>query len=470
MSNMVRRRGRGDDSYGRRRFLQSLGVCVAGLPALGARAQEVSPSSGGGDPLRFIGVFMPHGVVSEYYAPGPDFDLRKDKCLLAPFDDAQRFGRSFRDKVVAIDGIDLAAGIEVGTVGHDASRVILTGSGARGTNASLDQYLAIECGLGADTPVTSLVLGVGQDDTALGLNLSYAKGGVPVPKVIDPTVVFDDLFGKVLTGEEEQALARRRALGKSVLDVTRQETARLLATVAATERNKLEQHQSALREVEKRLSPPHRVCQAPPRPERSTFPSMRAFAGGEPYFEVITQLHFDLVARAFACDLTRFATIFLGDLTRSRLALGLPTDVHMDVAHRYQARRGDRPGNPESWDLLALQNRHTYGQIAGLMQRLETAEVLRDTVILAQSDMGDTAAHSSRNVPTLLAGGCGGHFHMGRFIDVRTGKADGRLVPNNQLLVSIAQAFGVGVDRFGSSGNPLTVSGRFEPLHEPEAP
>jgi hypothetical protein len=464
MSQYSSHRFRGTEMK-RRRFLQSLGVCAVSTPGLAAAALSEPEARDGQAPLRFVGVFMPHGVVKEYYRPGPNFDLRWDKCLLAPFDDAARFGRSFRDDILPIDGIDLAAGIEVGTVGHDASRVILTGSGARGTNASLDQYLAVECGLGAETPHTSLVLGVGSDDTGLGFNLSYGKGGVPVPKWIDPAQVFDEMFGSPLTGEQRRALEHRRALGKSVLDELRHQTARLAKLAPASETHKLEQHVTAVREVEKRLTPPARSCTPGERPDRAQYPAFRASAGGEPYFETITELHFDLIARALACDLTRFVSIFLGDLTRTRLDLGLPADIHMDVAHRYEAERGGKPGNPATWDALATQNRHTYGQIAGLMRRLAESSVLTDTVILAQSDMGDTATHSSRNVPTLIAGGCGGHFRMGRFIDVRSDKADSQMVPNNRLLVSIARAFGVEISRFGTSGNVETVTGRFEPLY-----
>lgn len=451
----------------RRRFLQALGACAALTPAAWSTFAhaDAAVSDGAPPPLRFIGLFMPHGVVREYYSPGPGFDLASPKCLLAPFDDVKRFGRSFKDLILPIDGIDLAAGIEMGTVGHDASRVILTGSGARGVNASLDQHLAVECGLGHATPITSLVLGVGSDDTGLGFNLSYSKGGVPVPKLIDPELVFDELFGKTLTGEESRALARRRAMGRSVLDELRHQTEELLRRAPSDERPKLEQHQQALRELEKRLNPERRSCTASVRPDRALFPKVRASAGGEPYFDVITELHFDLVSRAFACDLTRFATVYLGDLTRSPLDLGLPADIHMEVAHRYDARRGSHSGDPATWDALAIQNRHTYAQIAGLMQRLDTSGVLGSSVILAQSDMGDTATHSSRNVPTLIAGGCGGRFAMGRFIDVRSTKREAELVPNNRVLVSIAQAFGVPLTQFGTSGDPETVTGRFEPLY-----
>lgn len=453
----------------RRRWLQAIGVSWASTPGL-ALAQsglvEVNSATlGDKPPLRFIGVYMPHGVAREHWAPGPEFDLHADKCVLHPFDQPEIYGRSFKPYVLPIAGLDLAAGIEAGTVGHEASRVILTGSGARGTNASLDQFLAVEQGLGADTAVTSLVVGVGNEDTGLGFNLSYSKGGTPLPKIVDPVVLFDTLFGAPLSGEQRQAAEQRRKRGRSVLDLVRKDVGRLMNQAPAGERYKLEQHHTALREIEKRLLPRDNTCAAPPRPERSAFPQLLAFGGGEPYFELITELHIDLIARALGCDLTRFCTLFLADLTRTRLPLGLPADIHLDVAHRYAARQKDKPGDPASWDALATQNRHTYAQIARLLQRLDEAHVLDDTIVLAQGDMGDPARHSSRNVPTLLAGGCGGRFTKGRFLDLEGSKTADTLLPNNRILVSVAQAFGVEVESFGTAGNPATTTGSLHELH-----
>jgi hypothetical protein len=451
----------------RRHWLQALGVSWVATPELalgeGAHASmgSAAPSR---PPLRFVGVYMPHGVAREHWSPGPGFDLRRTACLLRPFDEPETYGRTFKQHILPIDGIDLAAGIEVGTVGHEASRVILTGSGARGVNASIDQYLAVEQGFGADTPFTSLVIGVGNEDPGLGFNLSYARGGTPLPKVIDPSVLYDTLFGAPLSGEGLEALELRRVRKRSVLDVVRRDLGQLLRKAPVSERHKLEQHYTALRDVEKRLNPRTTACLGPERPYRADFPKLLAFGGAEPYFETITNLHIDLIARALGCDLTRFCTLFLADLTRTALPVGLPADIHLDVAHRYSAKGKHTTGDPPSWDALGTQNRHTYGQIARLLQRLDEAEVLEATILLAQSDMGDPARHSSRDVPTLIAGGCGGHFQLGCFIDARSDKKPGELIPNNRLLVSIAQAFGVETNTFGTSGNVSTVTGSFERL------
>jgi hypothetical protein len=411
-------------------------------------------------PLRFVGVYTPHGCAYELYKPGPEFDIGYTQCTLAPFDDPGTFGKSYKERLLVLDHVDLSAGMEVGTVGHDAPRVILTGSGAHGKNASVDQYLAVEQGLGRSTPITSLVLGVGDARSDIGSNISYANGGTPVPKLIDPAEVFDELFGKPLTGQARAELEHERRNKRSVLDFLRTDLAELRQKSPASERTKLDQHEVALREIEKRLSGVRPECQPPLERSRTKFPRLEAHGGGEVYFDQVTDVMVDLLARALACDLTRFSTLFLADLSRSKLYPELPDDIHGAVAHRYHARSDTNRGSPETWLKLALQNRHSYSKLARLLQRLDEAGVLDDTVIYASSDMGDPARHSSRHVPTLLLGGCGGHFKMGRYLELDPKKG----TPNNRVLVSICQAFGTDTLKFGT-GSSAVVSGRLEQLH-----
>ena len=240
---------------------------------------------------------------------------------------------------------------------------------------------------------------------------------------------------------------------------------RLRARVAPLEQDKLDQHLQALRELEKKL---HAIssgpgCSLPRRP--GAFPALLRGNGGEPYFDAITDLHVDLLALAMGCDITRFATLVTSDLSYAGNPLGLPADNHGGVAHTYAASPlgyGGRPvgsGRPETWTRLAALNRYSYGKVARLMQRLDEAGILDSTLIYASSDMGNPAAHSTRNVPTVLAGGMNGKIRMGRRIQYRTdcplgtdcsaGSPEYRTVPNNWLLVSIAQAFGLAVYSYG---------------------
>lgn len=447
----------------RRIFLGALGATLVTLgeskaaPASSAGALN-GPATNA--PLRFVGVYMPHGCAYELYKPGPDFSINYENATLAPFDDPANYGRSFKEHLLVLDHVDLSAGMEVGTVGHDAARVILTGSGAHGKNASIDQYLAVEQGLGRDTPLTSLVLGIGDDRSDLGSNISYAAGGTPVPKLIDPTEVFDELFGKPLTGKASEQLERDRRRQRSVLDFLQDDLARLEQKSSGPERVKLEQHTTALREIEKRLSGVRPTCSEPMPRSKTRFAKFKAHGGGEQNFDAITDIMIDLLARALACDMTRFSTLFLADLSRSHLFPQLPDDIHGGVAHRYHARSDKNPGNRETWLALGVQNRYTYSKLARLMQRLDEAGIVDHCLVYASSDMGDPARHSSRHVPTLLLGGVGGRFKMGRYVelDARQG------TPNNRILVSICQAFGTNTTRFGT-GSSSVVTGRLDALH-----
>lgn len=417
-----------------------------------AQAEPVA-GAGAGPMRRFIGIYAPHGMARELWVPGTGFDLSYESCSLQPFDDAATFGKSFRDRILVVEGLDLSAGIEAGTVGHEGARVILTGSAADGDNASLDQFLAVERGLGASTPYSSLVLGVGSNETDIGSNISYQAGGRPVPKRIDPGEVYDVVFGELILPKDPEAALRvraQRARDKSGLDFLSEQLTALSAQLPRSEREKLDQHLTAQRELERRLTRIEAACALPERPP--SFASVRAGSGAARFFDAITDLQVDLLARAMACDLTRFGTLFLGDLSRTHVLPDMPEDMHFDVAHRYRARAEGQPGHPESWLPLARQNRYSYGKVARLMQRLDENRLLDDTVIYVSSDMGDPSRHSSRSVPTLLAGGA---FKGGRHI-VCEGKAGGA---NNHLLVSICHAFGVPVDSFGRARNPAITTG-----------
>lgn len=443
---------------GRRHFLRAMGLgwLAASLPApRPARAMET--------PLRFIGVYTPHGVVRDLYRPRPGFDITYPECVLAPFDDPVTYGRSFKDQLRVVDGIDLTAGIEVGTVAHDGARVILTGSGADGLNSSIDQELAQGYGLGSSTPIASLTLGVGSSDLRIGSCISYARGGTPVPKWIDPRATFEHLFGDGALGTGRAV--ERRELRRSVLDFIDRDLQSLSRRLPAHERLKLEQHQTALRELEKRLEPRAVSCEPGPAPE--AFASVGP--GGEQHFDRITDLMIDLTSLAFGCDLTRFATLMLADLSHTGLFPDLPADIHSDVAHRYDERALSRadagPELPASWLSLARQNRYSYGKVARLMSRLDAASVLGNTILYVSSDMGDPARHSSRNVPTLIAGGAGGHFGPGRFIDLRCEAASCPAPrPNNRVLVSVLRAFGIEATTFGHAQDPAIVTGPLDEL------
>jgi len=458
----------------RRTFLRGMGTGFAALPFLRVVESSYAQAAGEALPQRFIGVYHPHGIAAELFTlrdgeTETSFDLGYADSPLAPFDDAATYGKSFKDKLVTIEGLDLLSD----TNGHNSAGTILTGSrivggtGGLPEYSSLDQFLAVESSLGDATVVPSVALAVGNKELSARETLSFGKGGIPLSKIIDPVLAFNFLFKQAIVGSDPSAQAaaeRQRRLGASLIDFVSEDVKRLRARVGPFEEQKLDQHLDALRALEKKYQALGSTsdCPLPARP--TAFPELERYNGGEPYFDAITDLHIDLLGLALGCDITRFATLCMGDLSYAGNPLDLPVDNHGGMAHTYNASplgSEGRPvgdGDPATWKLLAKFNRYAYGKVARLMQRLDESGVLDSTLIYAASDMGNPASHSTRNVPTVLAGGANGKLRMGRRIKYRTDcplgtacdktSSDYETNPHNRLLVSIAQAFGVDVDSF----------------------
>jgi len=474
---------------GRRAFLRAIGAGLAALPFSNVVKHSYARAEGAPLPQRFIGVYHPHGIAAELFTMRENdsetvFDLNYEGCPLQPFDDAATYGRSFKDEIIAIEGIDLLSD----TNGHNSAGTILTGSriagGAGGLpmNSSIDQFLAVKNGFGDSTLVTSVALGVGSKELSARQCLSFGEGGVPISKIIDPVLAFDFLFRQAVVGNDPAVVAaaeRQRKLGKSLIDFVRGDVNRLRARVGDLEAQKLDQHLSALRSLEKKLAglPRSNACAVPARP--SAFPNLEQFNGGEPYFDAITDAHIDLLGLAMGCDITRFATLVLDDLSYAGNPLGLPADNHGGMAHTYAASRLGSSGqsvggDPETWKPLAKFNRYCYGKVARLLQRLDEAGIVESTLIYASSDMGNPAAHSTRNVPTLLAGGANGSIRMGRRLrfpsDCPSGTPcdvngdDYQTMGNNRLLVSILGVFGIELSTYGNQAMPGLVAGTLPQL------
>ena len=471
----------------RRAFLRAMGAGMAALPFSRLLENSVAQAAGETLPLKFITIYHPHGLSAEYWAmkasdSETSFDFSYKDCSLQPFDDAATYGKSFKEKLLVLEGIDHLSNAN----GHDSAGTILTGSTISGekrpANSSLDQYLAVTKGLGSSTRITSVNLGVGNDASDAGLTLSYGEGGAPLPKIIDPVAAFNLLFDGLAVSSNPTDMAaaeRKRKLGQSVVDFVRWDVARLRTGLAAAEQQKLDQHLGALTDLEKQLgggmTGTGSACAVPAKPDASKFPKLKQYNGGEQYFDAITDAHIDMLAQALACDVTRFGTLFMNDLSYAGNPLDLPTDNHGAVAHTYNAstvgnNNITQAGDAATWLPLAKFNKYCYSKVARLMQKLDQLGILDSTIIYVTSDMGNPALHSTRNVPTVLAGGANGKFKMGRRIklaadcpttDMWCESKPATYTPttNSKVLVSIAQAFGVETDTFGTQPIKANVTG-----------
>ena len=495
----------------RRSFLRAVGVSATFLPFYQLLEDSFAQAAGETLPLKFLTISHPHGIATEYWGmrnascadimvegvslkAGTDteatFDLAYPNCSLQPFDDAATYGKSYKDRLLTIEGLDLA------TDGHDAVASILTGSPLNSSvpgNSSLDQYLAVEKGLGAATRKSNIVLCVGDPDTNPGHTLSYSGGGVGVGKIISPFEAFDYLFDGFVPPNDaagQEALKRRNQLGQSVVDYVREDCNRLRARLAPVEQQKMDQHLAAIRDLEKGFGAMNAAActMVPKKPTAADFSvdltKLVRYNGGEPTFDVVTTFFVDLLAQAFACDVTRFGTLVLNDLPwdsvanvqTDSLGLGLPSDLHNNVAHKYVSHGFDwegklsSPGDDKTWLPLAKYNKYVYGKVARLMQKRDELGALDSTLLYVTSEMGNPNLHSSAAVPTVLAGGKNVPFKFGRRLQIAGDCAppnasckphDAKYAngANNHLLVSIAQAFGDDTNSFGKGLDATYTTG-----------
>jgi hypothetical protein len=500
-------------SASRRSFLRAVGAGAVALPFYRLLEDHFAKAYGETLPLRFIGVYHPHGIAAELFAmqyagnfpsgapsgvtdtvttsggvaSSTNFNITYPNCSLQPFDDAVTYGKSYKSQITVIEGIDHLSNAN----GHNSAGTIFTGStidesALKPANSSIDQFLAVENKLGASTPVTSIQLGVGDNGTQSGTTLSYSSGGIALPKIPDPVQAYTALFGSFAAPNNagaQAAAARQQQLGTAVANSAYADVQSLYSKLAAPEQQKLQAHLDALSDLKKGFMATTLTgskCALPAKPNSASFPDLLRYQGGEPYFDAISKAHIGLLAQAFACDITRFATLFLGDLSYATNPLMLPTDNHGQVAHVYNGSSVGSDGEPvgsgdqTTWALLAKFNKYIYGLVATLMQQLDAMGVLDNTLIYASSDMGNPARHSTRNVPTLLAGGANGLITMGRRLKMTPdcpstnlwcGPTDGVTptdytpITNNHLLVSIAGMFGVAVNTFGTQPNKSDYTG-----------
>lgn len=453
----------------RRSFLRAVGATAAAFPFF--RLLERSAiGQAGNAPLRLVTMYHPHAASSGLFKmqdgeSEDNFSLTYSDSVLAPLD-------AHKQRLAIIEGLDL-----MNAAGHDAPKTIFAGS--NGTSMSLDQYLAVEKKLGDATVVTSLTLSVGTGDSSSAPDvISLGAGGAVIPQISSPAKAFDKVFAgfsPVQNANDTAGTNYAYEQGKSTLDFLRNDIGRIRTRLAQPEQYKLDQHLTALRDIEKRLdavagggggSPVTADCALPTRPmEYSTYSTWN---NGGPHADEDHNLHIDLIAQAFACDITRFVSFFQGDLSRGAVTgtgfeneQGYTTsvDVHNSMAHQYS------PTNRATWVALGIQNRYSYGKLAMLMDRLAEVGVLDDTVIVMAGDMGDPALHASRDIPVVVAGAAQGKLKTGRRIKLAADcppndmwcqpKTDNSMT---KVLVSVANAFGAGVSGFGTetSVGPLT--------------
>lgn len=435
--------------HSRRSFLAALGLGAAAgalAPFVPLLEGEARPGS---FPRRLVLFHTPNGTIfDEWRCAGTEYDWSLSP-MLAPL-------ASRKQDVIVLDGVDNVAIYSGPGAGHSGIGTLWTGTELQegdmhdvpsgwANGISVDQLIANR--LEGQTPFKSLELGVRVTNNAtVRSRMSYTGPAEPLSIDSDPFNVFDRLFADAEL--DPLALAEQREARLGVIAGVEAELETLGGKLSGADQHKLEQHLDNLRAIETRIENSVGLdCAIPSMPAE--------LALNDPNYAAIGALQMDLLTAAFACDLTRVASIMWCREAGGPVFSGFG---HVDNAH-WLSHRKEEPYMSQRRQI------HTFyaEQFVALLDRLAAVpegdgSMLDNTVVVWASAICESTAHGSRNIPVVLGGRCGGYFETGRYLrygsftgSPKHAEHGGRT--NNDLLITLCHAMGqTDVETFGNPG------------------
>jgi hypothetical protein len=427
----------------RRRLLYGAGVTMA-LPWLESLPAFADTSSPAPFPKRFAALFMGNGVNEDHWdAEGSGADMKLSKTL-APLEPVKQ-------KINVIHGLfqkrATGMGIHPAQTGCLLSGAQIQKGAVVRAGITIDQMLASR--VGQETAQPSIVLACEQPMTgyhetnfsnAYSSHLSWQTPDSPVPNEVYPSLAWDNLF-------ENRGSLRNM----SVLDRVMDDAASLSRQISSTDKAKLDEYFTSLREVEKRIDGmrknKEKADDLAKQRNKPVFTMDRPANGLPEDFRDHTRLMCDIIAIAFQTDKTRFATLLLA---RDLSALYYP---FLEVREGHHA--ASHNNNSDGYERIA---RFHLSQLAYLAQKLDAMPEGSDTVLdnsclMFLSNMWIGRTHNNTRLPLVLAGGLGGTLQTGRTLDYSDAGDDNRKMCS--LYLSLMDRMGVKLDRFGDADTRL---------------
>ena len=438
----------------RRTVLRGLGTSIA-LPWLESMGQLTAWAAGGAGksvaPNRIAFLYVPNGKDMASWTPASEGALGELPPILQAL-------APVKNDLLVLTGLAADKARPHGDGGGDHARAMaafLTGVQPRKTDGndiragtSVDQLAALR--IGDQTRLPSLEIGgeaggmAGNCDSGYSCvyssTMSWKSPTQPLPKEVNPKLVFERLFGE---GGSERA--RREAARKSVLDFIREDSRSLLSGVGQGDRQKLDEYFSAIRDIELRIE---RAAKLPvvQLPQGVTAP-----AGTPDNYAEHLRLMCDMMVLAFQTDVTRICTFVFANegSNKSYPDLGV-NEGHHELSHHGR--------DPEKIRKVREINKFHIAQFAYLLQRLKSipegdGTLLDHCMIAYGSGNSDGDRHNHDDLPVLLAGSGGGTIKTGRHLRF------GAETPLTNLWTSLLDRMDVRVPLVGDSTGRLANLG-----------
>ncbi len=264
----------------------------------------------------------------------------------------------------------------------------------------------------SEVPYRHLVFRVGGRHNDIW-NLHSHAGPVgsknPVLPETDPFAAYTRLFGFFEDERSAAELEHHLKMERSVLDLVRSQTHSLSRKLGSQDRQRLEIHEEAIRDLERTLQrgPLSAGCEA--------------IDLGDPFDVYNSEMHVDcalaffkITALAFACDLSRVVNFNWHGNTSQRVYRNLGLEEgHHDISHK---------SDEASFASIRSIHKHLWESTLPLYEELlaipEGDGTLWDsTAVVHWNELGQGDTHSVHDTLTVIGGGADGFFQKGRMID-----------------------------------------------------
>lgn len=434
---MPTRKRAAESGLSRRTLLRGAGVTMA-LPWLESLEAAATP------PKRFAVLFMGTGVNEDHWHAEGSGDSMKLSKSLAPLEPLKK-------KINFIDGLFVkpltGQGIHPAQTGSLLSGATIQRGPILRSGTTIDQVIANH--IGEDTAQPSMVLACEQPLTgyhetnfsmAYSSHISWQSPDSPVPTEVYPSLAFDNLF-------ENRGLLRN----SSILDRVRDRAQALSSKVSASDKAKIDEYLTSVREVEKRVErmriDKHKADETAKGQNKAAITMERPANGLPEDLREHARLMCDIVALGFQTDRTRVASLLLAN------------DLSAMIYPFLQVREGHHAAShynlSDSYERIT---RFHLSQLAYLATKLDAmpeanGSVLDNSCLVWLSNMWSGRKHDNTRLPLVMAGGLGGTLETGRALNYLNAGDDNRKLCS--LFLSITDRLGMKLDRFGDAEKRL---------------
>jgi len=425
----------------RRSFLKAAGATIA-LPFLDAMVPAFARAEITKPPVRMAFMYVPNGIMMKDWTPtaeGRNFEFPR---ILKPLE-------PFREDLLVLTGLAQRQGDGAAGDHARASATYLTGvCPKRSTSADVEVGISVDQvaaqAIGSKTRLPSIEMGcevsrsVGSCDSGYSCayinSMSWRGPSTPNPPETNPRLVFERLFGTLAVDTDPEVRARKEADRKSILDLVSNRTQHLMSGLGPSDRRKIDEYLTSIREIEQRVALSGGDHEATPEIEKP--------AGVPPVFVEHVRLMNDLLLTAFRADITRIATLIYSkeSSTRSYPELGFSDPHHPLTHHR---------NNPEFIEKVTQINCHHMEQFADFVRKAKAipegdGTLLDHCMLVYGSSISDGNIHLHENLPVVLVGRGDGSLKPGRHIVYSE-------TPMTNLYLSMLDKMGVHTEKLGDS-------------------